>query len=292
MFCQSYFCLFFFYEGAKVVKNGILCQKQSPWMSDFHSVCLSHLYVQLVSVFPDRRWSVLNQPRITHVGQIQNNNTILLHTLSARTTARVHRHNSSWSCCQTVLPQLKRQPGPERFVPHRIKHVLGRWNIKAVKSNEATRLPSELCLSDPPPFQIIMSDPQMCPSLEMWLMSHLVSEDLGAGFERRIKGMRLLLGIWAVTGKWVCVMASFGPLRLAMICTWQLSLKTGVVWGKGMDATIPLWRLGKRRDKSCLSVDVKVSNVGTVQQKICPIFTAIWFFSFKWVSTRWSKMRS
>lgn len=49
-------------------------------------------------------------------------------------------------------------------------------------------------------------------------MSHLVSEDLGAGFERRIKGLRLLLGIWAVTGKWVYAMASFGLLRLAMIC--------------------------------------------------------------------------
>lgn len=51
-------------------------------------------------------------------------------------------------------------------------------------------------------------------------MSHLVSEDLGAGFERRIKGLRLLLGIRAVSvlsGKWAYVMASFGLLRLVMI---------------------------------------------------------------------------
>lgn len=54
MICQCYFCLFCLYEVAKVTRNGILCQKQSPWMSDFHSVCLSHLDVQLVNIFPDR----------------------------------------------------------------------------------------------------------------------------------------------------------------------------------------------------------------------------------------------
>lgn len=74
-------------------------------------------------------------------------------------------------------------------------------------------------------------------------MSHLVSEDLGAGFERGIKGLRLLLRIWAVSvlgGKWVYVNASFGLLRLALICIAATFLETGVAWGQGMDATIQL----------------------------------------------------
>lgn len=132
---------------------------------------------------------VFNQPRLRCIRQIWNTWTILLHTLLAKKQlacppfSTSNRPNSSWSCCQTVLPQPKRQLSLECFVPHRIKHVSGHWNINAVESNEATRRPFESCLFDPPLFQIIMSDSQMCPSFEMWLMSHLVSEDLGAGIK-------------------------------------------------------------------------------------------------------------
>lgn len=43
-------------------------------------------------------------------------------------------------------------------------------------------------------FQIITSDSQTCPSLEMWLMSHLGWEDLGGGFQRAIKGITFFIG--------------------------------------------------------------------------------------------------
>lgn len=178
----------------------------SQWLSE-PSRCWTCQY------FSSQKQSVSNQARKTHVRQKWNTLNILLHTLSAETTfLHLHWHNRSSSCCQTGLPPLRRQLTPEHFVPHWIKHTLGHWDIKTVKSNEATRLPFEPCLSDPPPFQIIVSDSQMCPSLEMWLMSNLVSEDLRAGFESRIKGLCLLLGICAVSvlsGKWVHVMVSF-----------------------------------------------------------------------------------
>lgn len=62
MICQYYFGLFCFHEIVAVVRGGILCQRRSPWMSDFHSVCLSHLDVQLVNIFPDKQLES-NQPR-------------------------------------------------------------------------------------------------------------------------------------------------------------------------------------------------------------------------------------
>lgn len=102
-------------------------------------------------------------------------------------------HSPPWPAKQLFIvllnqaPYIKRQPGPERFVLHWIEHVIGHWNIKAVKSNEASRLPFESCLCDSPLFQIIVLDSQMCPSLKMLLMSHLVSGDLRAGFDEEPK---------------------------------------------------------------------------------------------------------
>lgn len=46
-------------------------------------------------------------------------------------------------------------------------------------------------------------------------MSNLVSEDLGAGFEPGIKGMRLLLGISVLTGTRLCRTVSFDDLELS-----------------------------------------------------------------------------
>lgn len=100
------------------------------------------------------------------------------------------RHNCSWSCYQTKLPW---------HVQSALSHTKsnmswGHRNIRAVKSNEATRLPLELCLSDPLLVQIIMPGSLTWPGLEMWLMSHLDSEDLGAGFERGIKATASFIG--------------------------------------------------------------------------------------------------
>lgn len=54
------------------------------------------------------------------------------------------------------------------------------------------------------------------------------------------KPQHLLLGIWEVSvlgGKWVCVMASLGLLRLPMILhRRQLSLEAGMALGQVMDA--------------------------------------------------------
>lgn len=154
MICQYYFGLFCFHEIVAVVRCGILCQRRSPLMIFTVYVWATWMF-NLSIFFLTSSWSRINRENMNYL------NPSVSHTLNRKPTFHhLRRHNSLWSCCQTILPQLKRQPRPERFVPHRIKPVMGHWNTQAVKSNEATRLPLELCLSDPPPVQIIMSDSQ------------------------------------------------------------------------------------------------------------------------------------
>lgn len=239
-------------------------------MSDIRSVCLSHLDVQLVNIF------------LTEAARVESTQNNTLHTdmkplclarSQPKTTLRVRLPPPPPPPPQQLLillsgrasPQPERWPCPERFVPRRIKHVTGppgnqgRW---VRRGNSSSR--RSFVFSDPPLVQIIMSDSQMCPSLEMWLMSHLVSEDLGAGFEWRIKGTASF--IRNTGSRWV--MASLRLLRLAsdwMVATffrdWGGSGVKEVSWS-------PTVMFRKGRDKSCLSADVKVSNVGTIQRKI------------------------
>ena len=185
--------------------------------------------------FSWQKQSVLNQPRTTRIRQnMKYPNHSASHTFVKEHTlhVRLPPPPPETTAPDPVVKLNFRDSRAQSALCHTESHASRpNWNIKAVKSNEATRLPLEPCLSDPPLFQIIMSDSQMCPSLEMWLMSHLVSEDLGAGFERGIKGLRLLLRIWAVSvlgGKRVYVNASFRLLRLALICTAATFLRD---WG-------------------------------------------------------------
>lgn len=76
MICQYYFGLFCFHGIVAVVRGGILCQRRSPWMSDFHSVCLSHLDVQLVNIFS---WQAVG---VESTEKIWITWTLLFHTLS------------------------------------------------------------------------------------------------------------------------------------------------------------------------------------------------------------------
>lgn len=245
--------------------------KSTPLGCLIFAVCVWATWMFNLSIFSWQKRPVLNQPRITHFTQIWNRSASHAPSqkppcVSAFLHLHLHLHNSSWSCCQTALPlSLRDGRAPERFVPRRIKHVTGppgnqgRW---VRRGNSSSR--RSFVFSDPPLVQIIMSDSQMCPSLEMWLMSHLVSEDLGAGFEWRIKGTASF--IRNTGSRWV--MASLRLLRLAsdwMVATffrdWGGSGVKEVSWS-------PTVTFRKGRDKSCLSADVKVSNVGTIQRKI------------------------
>lgn len=162
MIRQHCFHLFCRYKVVKVAREGLQFQKQSPvdiWFSQWQPDTRAfHL-----SIFLRRE---INWTDVAHKNKPTKPNffTSLFSESYLARQPSFHLTPNKQSCCQTGVSQLKRQPGLGCFVPHRIKHVMSCWNIKAVKSNEATCLPFEPCLSDPPLFQIIMS--QLGPALK------------------------------------------------------------------------------------------------------------------------------
>lgn len=139
-------------------------------------------------------------------------------TACVSTVLHLDRHNSSWSCCQTVLPQPKRQLSLECFVPRWIKHVPGHWNINVcwVKQGYSSSIwVLSFWSSSVSDYHVGLSDVS-----QLWNVINVTFSLWGFGSRNQRKSA-FLLGMWPVgvlSWKWAYVMASFELLRWTMIC--------------------------------------------------------------------------